>query len=210
MTKIEEMQEFPEKVIKMFDAVCEMLSENADINNMKVADITNRAGIGKGTAYEYFASKEEIITKALLYDTTKQFLYVSEVIRECKTFRGKVMAGFDWIADNFKECKTFAQLVKIGMGTYDVSHALQDEFAKIHASDGCDVALQVADEMMQCGIEEGLLKPKNKNLMRMEFCSQVLMFAMFLTDRQRQSGDALQVEEVKNFAYEALVKMFQN
>ena len=64
--------------------------------------------------------------------------------------------------------------------------------------------------MMQCGIEEGLLKPKNKNLMRMEFCSQVLMFAMFLTDRQRQSGDALQVEEVKNFAYEALVKMFQN
>lgn len=210
MTKIEEMQEFPEKVIKMFDAVCEMLSENADINNMKVADITNRAGIGKGTAYEYFASKEEIITKALLYDTTKQFLYVSEVIRECKTFREKVMAGFDWIADNFKECKTFAQLVKIGMGTYDVSHALQDEFAKIHTSDGCDVALRVVDEMMQCGIEEGLLKPKNQNLMRMEFCSQVLMFAMFLTDRQRQSGDALQVEEVKNFAYEALVKMFQN
>ena len=210
MTKIEEMQEFPEKVIKMFDAVCEMLSENADINNMKVADITNRAGIGKGTAYEYFASKEEIITKALLYDTTKQFLYVSEVIRECKTFREKVMAGFDWIADNFKECKTFAQLVKIGMGTYDVSHVLQDEFAKIHASDDCDVALQVVDEMMQCGIEEGLLKPKNQNLMRMEFCSQVLMFAMFLTDRQRQSGDALQVEEVKNFAYEALVKMFQN
>lgn len=205
--KIEDMQQLPEKVVKLFDAVNEMLAENVDINNMKVADITNRAGIGKGTAYEYFSSKEELITKALMYETTKQFLHVEEEIRGCGTFEEKVMAALDWIADNFQECKTFAQLVRIGMGTYDVSHTIQDEFVKIQAGNECNVAFVLVDEIVQSGIEEGIIQKQNKNLLRMGFCSQILMFAMFLTGKMHlEEEEPLSVEEVKRFAYTSLVK----
>lgn len=204
--KIEEIQNLPPKVIKMFDAVNEMLSENVDINNMKVADITNRAGIGKGTAYEYFSSKEELITKALMYDTQKQFCYVTEIIQNSRTFQEKVMASLDWIAENFKDCKTFTQLVRIGMGTYDVSMALKDEFVKIHSCQGCDIAFVVVDEIMACGVEEGIILNKNKNLLRMAFTSQILMFAMFLSDKQHMEEMALSIEEVKQFAYNSIVK----
>lgn len=204
--RIDETKELPQKVIQMFDAVIEMLSENVDINNMKVADITNRAGIGKGTAYEYFSSKEEIITQALMYDTQKQFFYISEVIRTCKTFEEKVMAGLDWIAENFKDCKTFMQLFKIGMGTYDVSKTLKEEFVKIHSGDGCNVALDVVDEIMECGVEEGVIQKKDKNLLRMALSSQVLMFALFLTDHGHLKDTSLSIEEVKQFAYNSIVK----
>ena len=62
----------PDKVMKMFDAVLELVSEKAELTSLKVQDITTRAGIGKGTAYEYFDSREDIILFALLYDYSKK------------------------------------------------------------------------------------------------------------------------------------------
>ena len=58
----------PEKVLLMYQAVSELLRNQNDIAKIKVADITSRAGIGKGTAYEYFSSKEELIANALMHD----------------------------------------------------------------------------------------------------------------------------------------------
>ena len=61
-----------DKIEKMYQAVIFLLDKGKDINSIKVADITERAGIGKGTAYEYFESKEEIIANAMKYNMKKQ------------------------------------------------------------------------------------------------------------------------------------------
>ena len=55
------------KVKALYEAVEELIFENIEVKGIKVSDITERAGIGKGTAYEYFRNKEEIISSALLY-----------------------------------------------------------------------------------------------------------------------------------------------
>ena len=52
-----------QKVLALYQAVIEFINEGCDINTLKVADITGRAGIGKGTAYEYFSSKERFNRK---------------------------------------------------------------------------------------------------------------------------------------------------
>ena len=65
----------PEKVRLLYEAVLAMVTNGWDINRMKVSDITAQAGIGKGTAYEYFSSKEEIIANAVLYDVEMENLY---------------------------------------------------------------------------------------------------------------------------------------
>ena len=57
MEKRKQTAEIPEKVLLIYQAVPQMLKEGADINTLKVSEITERAGIGKGTAYEYFSSK---------------------------------------------------------------------------------------------------------------------------------------------------------
>ena len=51
------------KVKALYEAVEELIFENIDVKEIKVSDITERAGIGKGTAYEYFRNKEEIISR---------------------------------------------------------------------------------------------------------------------------------------------------
>ena len=60
-----EKREISPKVAAMYRAVAELFMEGADINNLTVSEITARAGIGKGTAYEYFSSKEDIIAESL-------------------------------------------------------------------------------------------------------------------------------------------------
>ena len=57
----------PEKVLALYRAVVDLINAGCDVSTVKVSDITGRAGIGKGTAYEYFSSKEEIISSAILY-----------------------------------------------------------------------------------------------------------------------------------------------
>ena len=61
-------EEYLPKEKAVYKAVIELFEEGADINNLTVAEITGRAGIGKGTAYEYFSGKEEMIAKAFFYN----------------------------------------------------------------------------------------------------------------------------------------------
>ena len=71
----------PEKVRLLYEAVLAMVTDGWDINRMKVSDITAQAGIGKGTAYEYFSSKEEIIANAVLYDVEMRLAHVLEITK---------------------------------------------------------------------------------------------------------------------------------
>ena len=64
----------------LYEAVLAMVTDGWDINRMKVSDITAQAGIGKGTAYEYFSSKEEIIANAVLYDVEMRLAHVLEIL----------------------------------------------------------------------------------------------------------------------------------
>ena len=59
--------ECPPKVKAIYQAVFELFEEGADLNSLTVSEITKKAGIGKGTAYEYFSDKEEMIARAILY-----------------------------------------------------------------------------------------------------------------------------------------------
>jgi hypothetical protein len=54
MTGMENIDDIPQKVLLLYNAVGQMIAENVDVNGLRVVNITDRAGIGKGTAYEYF------------------------------------------------------------------------------------------------------------------------------------------------------------
>lgn len=60
--------EYQPKVKAIYQAIFELLEEGADLNGLTVSEITKKAGIGKGTAYEYFSDKEEMIGRAICYN----------------------------------------------------------------------------------------------------------------------------------------------
>ncbi|MDE6016067.1 MAG: TetR/AcrR family transcriptional regulator [Acetatifactor sp.] len=77
MTGMEPVQEIPPKVLLMYDAVQQLIGEGCSVSQIRVSSITERAGIGKGTAYEYFDSKEEILVGAFIF-------YIRSIVDEMK------------------------------------------------------------------------------------------------------------------------------
>lgn len=90
ITGMEALNQVPPKVIAMYRAVNTLLRENKDISEMSVSMITGLAGIGKGTAYEYFDAKEEIIVCALLYEIRMVTEQASEQIKNCRDMESQI------------------------------------------------------------------------------------------------------------------------
>lgn len=90
ITGKEHRDELPEKVLKMYQAVIALIQEGADIANVKVSDITEKAGIGKGTAYDYFGSREEIIVYALLFYMGELLSAIEEKAWKLTDFRERL------------------------------------------------------------------------------------------------------------------------
>ena len=84
---MEDIRQLPPKVCGIYKAVIQMLEEGTEAGDIRVSAVTERAGIGKGTAYEYFDSKEEIVTCAILYQMRCMFGWLKETLEELDGFR---------------------------------------------------------------------------------------------------------------------------
>lgn len=88
--KISSAIEYLPKVKAIYRAVFELFEEGADLNSLTVSEITKKAGIGKGTAYEYFSDKEEMIAKAIFYNVETFCQKISEGAAKEKDLYDKV------------------------------------------------------------------------------------------------------------------------
>lgn len=61
------MRTYSEKQLVVLQSVIRLMEGGADLREVKASDIAQAAGIGKGSLYLYFSSKEDIILNALLY-----------------------------------------------------------------------------------------------------------------------------------------------
>ena len=61
------IKEYSEKEKAIFKGIMDLLNQGHRIHELKVSDIAAAAGIGKGTVYEYFSTKEEILRQAVSY-----------------------------------------------------------------------------------------------------------------------------------------------
>ena len=100
MTYINHMENLPDKEKKLYYSVSEFIREGRDIATLKVSEISSRAGIGKGTTYGYFESKEELITKAVHYLLYEKVKTVLTITTQEDNFKNKFYKILDYIWDN--------------------------------------------------------------------------------------------------------------
>ena len=86
ITGLEDADRVPPKVKQMYLAVIRLLEEGADASGIRVSVITENAGIGKGTAYEYFDSKEEIVACAVTYQVQCVMRWLESTLSEREGF----------------------------------------------------------------------------------------------------------------------------
>lgn len=69
----------------VYEAVLSLLESGREFSELKVQQIADAAGIGKGTVYEYFASKEEILQGTVEYSLTQEVQRAADDFYRCAT-----------------------------------------------------------------------------------------------------------------------------
>lgn len=82
---------------------CSDLIHEVGIKKLTVSQVAKTAGIGKGTVYEYFENKEDIIFEIInhhIEEHQKEFL---ESVKNIETTREKVIYFFKFVTDDSEE-----------------------------------------------------------------------------------------------------------
>lgn len=80
-------KEYSPKEIAVFEGLFQLAASGKSFSGIKVQDIATAAGIGKGTVYEYFTSKEEILSSAILFALDQILNWMEEILSDQRSFR---------------------------------------------------------------------------------------------------------------------------
>lgn len=179
-------KKLPEKIEAMYRAVQELIEEGADINRIKVSEITQRAGIGKGTAYEYFSNKEELISSALLYQMNEIYSQLRRQIAEKKSFEDSIRFVLSSMAEKIGQRDCFLRYVHILSDNGPISENLKQRLKERKDNERQDgeicLAMDCIRQMVQLGKQTGEINGKlPEKYIYMEVLSKVIGFAVVLT-----------------------------
>ena len=198
----------PKKARLMFEAVIGYVHEKIDPGSLTVQDITARAGVGKGTAYEYFSSKEELIALALFFDYGLRILELQELLEKKKNFEEKMLGLLDWLHDNKSYHMTFVKMIQISAGDEGVCQMLQtripqDVFDGMHS-----YLMEEGDALMEEGYEQGYFAETDKVKRRLALAGMVVNLVLTLHGDQKKESSffIMDYKDMRQYAYTTLIK----
>lgn len=188
------------KAVQLCRAVCELLGEGVDIKEMKVSEITEKAGIGKGTAYEYFKSKEEMIAYALLYGVMENLKEVTYRVESCQSFRDKYLTILDWLEEIFFSHGSIAILCQVVTDSFQISGDLKRAMGK--DMNGPEYVYDSIEELVQGEREAGELPDQMP--LDLQVSLVISGFASFWIYQNRVKEPLKR--EIKEFFYQSLMR----
>ena len=109
----EQQRRSREKAI--FEAVLSLGEQGQDLTALTVRQIAGAAGIGKGTVYEYFSSKEEILRELTAYCLDSEMDMLESVLTPCTTLTAAEDAALTYLETLVRERIAVYQVVAQAM-----------------------------------------------------------------------------------------------
>lgn len=193
------------KVKALYDAVVALIAEDMDVNEIKVSDITTKAGIGKGTAYEYFSNKEEIICNALIYHIDRICGHMLEGLGQVSDFTQMIHYILDCMDKELAECGCFIKFVHLMTDSGSISRTLQTTICE-REREIC-LPQTLAHYVLQKGIENGCIKDAFPfSYMKLSMLTKIIGYAFYLTDER--SWKEFDQQQMHQLIGDSLLKEF--
>lgn len=198
---------YSEKKIAIFNGIIALMEKGINPYSIKVSDIAKAADVGKGTIYDYFTTKEEAISQAILYNINYQLDMVYSRIKKKDGFKKKFYEILHRIAlyaeNNISTIKT---LLSFG-GIQEFYEYLSD-----YKGDLCQHVVRINkifQHLWETGINEGVIGmgedlkecPYYRN---MAIGSAIIGFSQYLYQRELYSD--ISIEDAMAAAYKLLIK----
>lgn len=82
---------------------CLDLMDEVGMKNITVAQVAKTAGIGKGTVYEYFENKDDIVFEIINIHIERHHKEFVDAVKHLKTLREKIELFFNFVLDDSEE-----------------------------------------------------------------------------------------------------------
>ncbi|MGI6152910.1 MAG: TetR/AcrR family transcriptional regulator [Christensenellaceae bacterium] len=146
-------QEFQPKEIDIFKGIIGLIKQGKPPYALTAAEIAAAAGIGKGTLYEYFSSKDESIEKAVLYHIYESIEGVLRALETRKGFREKYYVLMELIEKNVASVPYFDLLNSVMQRHMKTVMCDKETLAELRS-----IASGVIRKLVEAGKEEGLFR----------------------------------------------------
>ena len=193
----------PPKVKAMYEAVLELFASGRELATLKVEEITKKAGIGKGTAYEYFSSKEEIVVGALNYEAKRYMDVLFQVLEQKKSFQEVMMQALTIMEQACDTYHGFMLMERIIADRELTGKGILDELQK--HKEGCQCGIKLRDGFVKLALEEESIIQTNPYKIESAIMSQLVAYSFYLTHRNIFSE--VDREQARQFAYESIIKI---
>lgn len=192
---------FTEKEILIFKGVLTLAGGQKTLHSVTVQDIADAAGVGKGTIYDYFPSKEAILAKTVLYSVACANEDAVQAVARQSSFKGKIFSIYDLImASVDNRLSAFNLMLYMGgMGELrEVVHSNKDEFLTANRQ-----SEKLFSEILIFGAKSGEIKfYTDLAYIKMAISANILAVGKATLEK---CGDS-DYTKIKNDAYKMLIK----
>lgn len=170
---------------------CSDLIHDVGMKKLTIAQVAKTAGIGKGTVYEYFENKEDIIFEIINIHIEQYHNEFLESMKNINSTKEKVFHFFNFVLDDSeKNIKNFN-----GYKEY-LSIILSNDYPEMnHFNKNCDIFLDMQlKKVIQEGIDKKQLLPQALN-----FCDSIRIFEKGIAIKKMTENEFEAKEEVQKF-----------
>lgn len=201
ITGLESVQEVPPKVLLLYESVEQLIMEGVDINDIRVSTITDKAGIGKGTAYDYFDTKEEILACAIVFYMRKAVEKLKGMLEKLSGFAEQVAFLLEEVErDNGKQ-QCIIRYIHMMTDTSSFSCLVQE---KLH--------MEEAKEYLPTGVLAAMLeKGQERGEVRKDLPVEYMVYVLFsriisyMICFGEESIVPMEIDKIRPFIYQGIL-----
>ncbi|UTJ07252.1 TetR/AcrR family transcriptional regulator [Arcobacter roscoffensis] len=170
---------------------CSDLIHEVGMKKITVAQVAKTAGIGKGTVYEYFDNKDDIIFEIINIHIEQYLDSFKESIKTVKNTKDKIRHFFKFVLDdsedNIKHFNGYKEFLSIVLA--DENSAMKEFNCDTH-----DFFKNQLSEILEEGVKIGDLKPESIDL-----AESLLIFEKGLVLMKMSQNDHQVQEKFEHF-----------
>ena len=202
------VRKYAEKELLIFEGFKKIIIDNSNIESIKVSDIAKAAGIGKGTIYEYFKNKDEIIARSIIYNFKIEIKNTIETIKNVSSFKDQCEHLFHYSINSGKFIFPSLRILYNHVVPTELNSIILEDFEEI--LDLKSQLYNLLDYVINTGINENIINNElNRDYQRYVLISSSMGILNRINSsffQQINLNEDKAIDTQKKFAYTMILK----